>query len=244
MPQICSSVSLVFHRPRSPSPEPRTSGRSPSSIFADQSPKQPPGPTSPPRQTCRQHSATRLAHLHYPARGRQISIGRAVASQPPAISSLGGFRTPAISPEFAAPCVIGRHPKTFTKAGVRGATATWCQTYFRLTSLSVALGGICNPAFTRPAFRRAIRASFNCQVAQKACGSRSSSGDCAIAASSAAAASAEAPASAASDCERRLAQAAAEILAAHRRGIGLVVRTGIEVSERQGHVVPGRGCAG
>ena len=41
---------------------------------------------------------------------------RARAAHPslPAISSLGGFRTPATSAEFAAPFVIGRHPKTFT----------------------------------------------------------------------------------------------------------------------------------
>ena len=127
-PNCRSCLPLVLGRSHRRSPKPRTSGRSPSSIFADQSPKQPRGPTSPPRQTCRQHSATRLAHLHHPVRGRQISIGLAVASQLPAISSLGGFRTPAISPSSPHPASSAgiRKPsqhRKYCELRVRGRSA-------------------------------------------------------------------------------------------------------------------------
>src|ERR1019366_3309577 len=46
---------------------------------------------------------------------------------PPAISSFGGFRTPAPAAELAPPPVTGRHPKTFTKADIRrGIGTTGC----------------------------------------------------------------------------------------------------------------------
>jgi hypothetical protein len=38
-----------------------------------------------------------------------------------AVSSLGGFPTPA--PEYVAPTSWGRHPKTFTKATSRGRSS-------------------------------------------------------------------------------------------------------------------------
>ena len=57
--------------------------------------------------------STPITHL---IRGTQIPIAprRTTSRTPPAVSSLGGLRTPAPVP--AAPPSWGRHPKTFTKA--------------------------------------------------------------------------------------------------------------------------------
>src|SRR5664280_3092649 len=69
--------------------------------------------------------STPSAPIGCPTRSSQIAIEPA-APPPislPAISSFGGFRTPALAAAFAAPSVIGRHPKTFTNCDIEDAGA-------------------------------------------------------------------------------------------------------------------------
>src|ERR1019366_6140625 len=68
----------------------------------------------------------RMPHAQQPNRHRARGTASHIPSRSlPAISSFGGFRTPALAAAFAAPSVIGRHPKTFTKAEVIYALAVF-----------------------------------------------------------------------------------------------------------------------
>src|SRR5712691_857069 len=59
----------------------------------------------------------RRAPLLRPPRSNPHSARRAATARPIAVSSLGGFRTPA--PGVCRTTVMGRHPKTFTRAVIR-----------------------------------------------------------------------------------------------------------------------------
>ncbi len=62
----------------------------------------------------------RRAPLRHPPRSNPHSPRRAATARPIAVSSLGGFRTPALAWVRVAPPVMGpgRHPKTFTEPAV------------------------------------------------------------------------------------------------------------------------------
>jgi hypothetical protein len=60
-------------------------------------------------------------HTLHPRRSNPQSARRPAARTLPAVSSLGGFRTPASS--VLAPLAHGRHPKTFTRAAVLASAA-------------------------------------------------------------------------------------------------------------------------
>ena len=114
-PQICSSRSLALDRPRQSAP------RYPQAV-ANRRTSQ--GVRSHP-QLIRQPRHRRTIRcigsipIRQRSRGAQIPIAPAARPYVPssAVSSLGGFRTPA--PTCAAPPSWGRHPKPFTEADER-----------------------------------------------------------------------------------------------------------------------------
>jgi hypothetical protein len=123
IPQIRPSRSLPLHRPRQSAPRYPAVAANRSSTHSVQRHLPLTHKPLPLRPTC-WIGQTPITHR---IRGIQIPIVNAAPPMsPPAVSSLGGLRTPA--PVCAAPPSWGRHPQTFTNADIdrlrRGSTLT------------------------------------------------------------------------------------------------------------------------
>jgi hypothetical protein len=115
IPQMGSSRSLALDRPRQSALRYPAVLSNRANIYRV---RRQPAPIHAPLRS-RTTSAIAPPTISHSARGTQIPITHAAPSDVslPAVSSLGGLRTPA--PPCAAPPSWGRHPKTFTKAVLR-----------------------------------------------------------------------------------------------------------------------------